>query len=144
MLRFQGFSSFFFDPPLLEGFLHYISSFNWSWPSICWLCRSPLEQGFQTQTVHWIVKGRGLRLRFFCKTMQHPQLSSTLSPLVLMVSTSHWHHIPAWTSSGNRSTGSLLFLFFPQSGLSFSLVVHHCCLKWRSSSSALGSLPLEG
>ena len=27
----------------LENFLHYISPFSWSWPSICWSCRSPLE-----------------------------------------------------------------------------------------------------
>ena len=32
-----------FRSPFLEGFLHYISHFSWSWPSICWSCRSPLE-----------------------------------------------------------------------------------------------------
>ena len=30
-------------PPFLEGFLHNISPFRWSWPSICWSCRSLLE-----------------------------------------------------------------------------------------------------
>ena len=32
-----------FDPPFLEGFLRYIPSSRWSWPSICWSCRSLLE-----------------------------------------------------------------------------------------------------
>ena len=32
-----------FQSPILEGFLHYIPSFSWSWPSICWSCRSLLD-----------------------------------------------------------------------------------------------------
>ena len=33
----------FFLPPFLEGILCYISPSHWSWPSICWSCRSLLE-----------------------------------------------------------------------------------------------------
>ena len=75
---------------------------------------------------------------------QHSQLSLTLNPLMLMASTSYWHYTPAWASSGNRPIGSLLFHFFPRSDLGFPPVVHHCRLGWRSSFSALGSLPLGG
>ena len=41
--RLPSFSypSFFF--PLLEGIFRYISPSHWSWPSICWSCRSLLE-----------------------------------------------------------------------------------------------------
>ena len=41
--RLPSFSSSFFSLPLLEGIFRYISHSHWSWPSICWSCRSLLE-----------------------------------------------------------------------------------------------------
>ena len=41
--RLPSFSSCFSPPSLLEGIFHYISSSHWSWPSICWSCKSLLK-----------------------------------------------------------------------------------------------------
>ena len=41
--RLPSFSSSFFSLPLLEFIFRYISHSHWSWPSICWSCRSLLE-----------------------------------------------------------------------------------------------------
>ena len=41
--RLPSFSSPFFSLFLLEGIFRYISPSHWSWPSICWSCRSLLE-----------------------------------------------------------------------------------------------------
>ena len=41
--RLPSFSSPFFSLPLLKGIFRYISPSHWSWPSICWSCRSLLE-----------------------------------------------------------------------------------------------------
>ena len=41
--RLPSFSSLSSVLSLLEGIFRYISPFHWSWPSICWLCRSLLD-----------------------------------------------------------------------------------------------------
>ena len=41
--RLPSFFSCFSPSSFLEGIFHYISPFHWSWPSICWSCRSLLE-----------------------------------------------------------------------------------------------------
>ena len=46
VLRYKGFkdhTNCCCPPPFLEDFLRYISPFSWSWPSICWSCRSLFE-----------------------------------------------------------------------------------------------------
>ena len=41
--RLPSFSSLSSVLSLLEGIFRYISPSHWSWPSICWLCRSLLD-----------------------------------------------------------------------------------------------------
>ena len=42
-MQLSSFFFLFFFLPLLEGIFCYISPSHWSWPSICWSCRSLLE-----------------------------------------------------------------------------------------------------
>ena len=42
-MQLSSFFFLFFFLPLLEGIFYYISPSHWSWPSICWSCKSLLE-----------------------------------------------------------------------------------------------------
>ena len=64
--RLPSFSSPFFSLFLLEGIFRYISPSHWSWPSICWSCKSllkclshppPSSTCYELQQIRWYYSG---------------------------------------------------------------------------------------